>query len=531
VLLFVRVPFSWPGQGCGLPIAKEEPVVGNLPRYVAAADSRPSAPVGTSVATQRHDGSVRAPMKDPDIHDVVADKYQLLRMLGRGSMGEVWLARHNSLFENVAIKLLTQTRGTDEEDRAQAAARFGFEARIAARLARKTRHIVQVTDHGEAEGVAYLVMEFLDGVTLETRLLGGDPLAPGEVQSLVRQVARALDCAHAEGVLHRDLKPPNLFVTKDEDGETLIKILDFGIAQIMRGHAATGSFSAGQDLIFGTPGYMSPEQAMGRADLDGRCDLWALATIAYEALTIQLPVAGDTVSELIDAARAARTIRLSDYRPDLPQSVAAFFERAFARDVDARFATAADLLRAFEAAFAAEPSQDIVTEQAPASHIPPAVTLTPSPRRHARRPKAMTVGLVAVIFAVLVGVSWRSRSRAGEIFARSSAAQAPPESPVVRPLGASASVAVEPRPLEATPVESIPVESTTVGATPAESAPVGAMPVASTPAVAGPALAASKKIHPANAATSLPIPSSSSAIRPMAGSGRVSQETDRSVVF
>jgi len=468
-------------------------------------------------------------MRSPDIHDVVADKYQLLRMLGRGSMGEVWLARHNSLFENVAIKLLTQTLGTDQEDRAQAAARFGFEARIAARLARKTRHIVQVTDHGEAEGVTYLVMEFLDGVTLETRLVGGDPLAPREVQDLVRQVAKALDCAHAEGVLHRDLKPPNLFLTKDEDGETLIKILDFGIAQIMRGHAPTGSFSSGQELIFGTPGYMSPEQAMGRADLDGRCDLWALATVAYEALTSQLPVAGGTVSELIDAAREARTIRLTAYRPDLPQSVAAFFERAFARDVDARFATAADLLRAFDAAFAAEPPQDIVTELSPASHIPPAVTLTPSPRRHSHRPKAVTIGLVAAMVAVLVGVTWRSRSRAGEILAHSSAAQVSPESPTAHTLGAPAPVAVEPRPVEATAVASTPV-----GATPVEYMPVGAIPVAFTPAVAGPALAPFKKIHPASAATPLPIPSSSSAIRAMApapGSGPFLQAADRSTVF
>jgi serine/threonine-protein kinase len=329
-------------------------------------------------------------------------------------------------------------------------------------------------------------------------------------------------------VLHRDLKPPNLFMTKDEDGETLVKILDFGIAQIMRGHASTGSFSSSQDLIFGTPGYMGPEQAMGRADLDGRCDLWALATIAFEALTSQLPVAGDTVSELIDEARAARTIRLSAYRPDLPQSVAAFFERAFAREVDARFATAADLLRAFDASFAAEPPQDIVTERAPASHIPPAVTLTPSPHRHSRRPRAMTVGLVAVMVAVLVGVTWRSRSRAGEILARSSAAQAAPESLAVRP-SAPAPVAVEPPPVEATPVESTPA-----GATPAECTPVGAMLVASTPAVAGPALAPSKKIHRASAANPLPIPSSSSAIRAIAsapGSGRVLQATDRSSVF
>jgi serine/threonine-protein kinase len=100
-------------------------------------------------------------MKPPDVGDVIADKYQLLRMLGRGSTGEVWLARHKTLVEGVAIKLLRQTLWTGvEEERAQAATRFQFEAQIAARLARKTRHIVRVTDHGEADGIAYLVMEF-----------------------------------------------------------------------------------------------------------------------------------------------------------------------------------------------------------------------------------------------------------------------------------------------------------------------------------------------------------------------------------
>jgi serine/threonine protein kinase len=464
-------------------------------------------------------------MKAPEIHDVVADKYQLIHMLGRGSMGEVWLARHKSLFENVAIKLLTQTLESDEEERAQAAARFGFEARVAARLARKTRHIVQVTDHGEAEGGAYLVMEFLDGATLETRLSGGDPVPPEEVQELVRQVARALDCAHAEGVLHRDLKPANLFLAKDEDGRTLLKILDFGIAQIMRGHAPTGSFSMRHDLIFGTPGYMSPEQAMGRADLDGRCDLWALATIAYEALTDQLPVAGETVSELLDAARSARTIPVSRYRPDLPQSVVAFFERAFAEDLDARFATAADLLRAFDSAFAAERPSDIVLEQAPASDVPPPVTLTPAPRRS----RATTFGLVTLIVALLVGVTWRSRSGAGERLAHSFTAQAPLQSPAGRTLAALA------------PTSSVALrqgEATSVDSTAAEAAPVD-----STPAEAAPAFEASastketelhKKSRAAGAATSLPMTSSSSASRSTAiapGRAPVFQPADPSAVF
>jgi len=269
------------------------------------------------------------------VETVIAEKYELFHILGRGAMGEVWLARHNTLFENVAIKLLAPWAWTGG-DRAQAIARFRLEARIAAHLARKTRHIVQVTDHGEVGDTAYIVMELLEGLTLEARLSRGESLPIATVQKVVRQVARALECAHAEGVLHRDLKPANVFLTRGEDGEMLVKVLDFGIAQIIRRNVTTGSFSTDRDLVFGTPGYMSPEQALGHAELDRRCDLWALATIAFESLTGELPVPGITPNELVNAVREARTVPLNQYRPDLPESVSLFFERAFAKNDDAR---------------------------------------------------------------------------------------------------------------------------------------------------------------------------------------------------
>ena len=365
-------------------------------------------------------------MKPPDIGDIIADKYQLIRMLGRGSTGEVWLARHKTLVEGVAIKLMRQTLWAGgEEERAQAAARFRFEAQIAARLARKTRHIVRVTDHGQADGIDYLVMEFLDGMTLETRLSQGEALSPVEVQKLVSQVARALDYAHAEGVLHRDLKPSNLFLTQGEDGEMLVKILDFGIAQLMRGRASSGSFSADRELIFGTPGYMSPEQALGCADLDGRCDLWALATVAYESLTNELPVAGVSVNELLNTARLARTIPVRQYRPDLPHSGGAFFEQAFREDVDARFATAAELTRAFDLAFADERPR------------------SPLPRRPRRM--AMALWLVALVATGFVGTTWRSLAQGVDRFTHVRVALAAPESPAAAPVTPPATAPVTPQ--------------------------------------------------------------------------------------
>ncbi len=337
---------------------------------------------------------------------MIAEKYELLQMLGRGSMGEVWLARHNTLFENVAIKLLAPAAWVDEgEGRGRARAQFHFEARIAAHLARKTRHIVQVTDHGDADGIPYLVMELLEGATLETKLARGDSLSLVEVQELVRQVARALDCAHDEGVLHRDLKPANVFLARDENGDMLAKVLDFGIAQFMKGRASIGSPCADRELIFGTPGYMSPEQALGHVDLDGRCDLWALATIAFESLTGELPVPGHTASELVDAVRQGRTVSLEGYRPDLPQSVGAFFERAFAKRADARFASAMELTRAFDAAIdAALPC--------------PASTSSTSARRivGSRRPRRLqpiATGLVVGVLLAIGLLGETSRWRAG----------------------------------------------------------------------------------------------------------------------
>jgi serine/threonine protein kinase len=405
-------------------------------------------------------------MKPPAIGDVIADKYLLVRMLGRGSTGEVWLARHKTLGEGVAIKLLTQTLWAgEEEERVRATARFRFEAQIAARLARKTRHIVRVTDHGEADGVTYLVMEFLDGMTLETKLSVGQNLSAVDVQTLVKHVARALEYAHAEGVLHCDLKPSNLFLTRGEDGEILVKTLDFGIAQIMRGRPSTGSFSTDRDLVFGTPGYMSPEQALGYTDLDGRCDLWALATIAYESLTNELPIAGTTVNELINAVRSARTIPVKEYRPDLPQSVGTFFDQAFAEDVDARFATAGELTRAFDMAFAPElAGGTVVTLEMPSS---PPVALTP--RGHdrtgdshprGRRAMPMAFWLVALLATGFVGTTWRSLTQSVERLAHFPAALASTESP------RASAPATPPSYLDTKPVE-IPLVTVPVLAAPA----------------------------------------------------------------
>jgi serine/threonine-protein kinase len=282
---------------------------------------------------------------------ILGGRYELERILGCGSMGAVWLARHRTLGERVALKVMAPAADADGvEDASTAAARFRFEAQVAARLSRKTRHVVRVTDHGQDGRVAFLVMEYLEGQTLEGLLVRRAPMAPLEVARLVTQIARGLEVAHAEGVLHRDLKPANVFLVETPGGPPLVKLLDFGLAHGDDQQRRGAPFATGRGVVFGTPAYMSPEQANASVDVDARSDLWSLAVIAYEALTGTLPVDGVAADEVLDHVRAGRMVPVHRRRPDLPAAYAGFFARAFARRAEDRYATCAELADAFERA-------------------------------------------------------------------------------------------------------------------------------------------------------------------------------------
>ena len=298
--------------------------------------------------------SFRPPSVPPGLERgrVIAGKYELVRKLGAGSMGEVWAAQHLSLHEEVAIKLVM--RDVEHDDGTSAEERFLFEARIAATLSRKTRHIVGVTDHGDDGDMAYLVMELLAGESLDARLRRTGPLPLEKAAAIVSQIARGLSVAHAEGILHRDLKPSNVFVTVDEDGKALLKLLDFGIAK-MRGsmrkvavRELASTHATMHGFLLGTPAFMSPEQARGKRKLDHRVDVWALGVIAYHLLTGELPFDGDGVEALLARLTAVIPTPIRDFRSELPPAVERFFERAFHEKIDKRFQSAASLANAFE---------------------------------------------------------------------------------------------------------------------------------------------------------------------------------------
>jgi serine/threonine-protein kinase len=295
---------------------------------------------------------------------IASGKYELLRKIGVGAMGEVWAAKHLSLDEEVAIKLVL--RGVAHEDGSTADGRFLVEARVARLLSRKTRHVVSVTDHGSDEDTAYLVMELLNGEPLDRRLTRSGPLALEKVVPVIKQVARALAVAHGEGIVHRDLKPGNVFLTLDEEGKALIKILDFGIAKVMSDpddsddardslrppigvsvHEAKQKTLRG--FLLGTPAFMSPEQARGKK-VDHRVDVWALSVITYHLLTGEYPFDGKDAEELFRRLVSVQAYPIADHRIDFPAAIGKLFEKAFAKRIEDRFASAEEFATALDVA-------------------------------------------------------------------------------------------------------------------------------------------------------------------------------------
>lgn len=288
--------------------------------------------------------------------ELIAGKYRLTRLIGRGGMGSVWEGIHASLGTRVAVKFIDTEYINSEEIRS----RFANEARAAAKLVSK--HVVQVFDHGVcADGRSYIVMEFLAGEPLDTRLDRLGRLSPADTLRIVGQVCRGLAKAHAAGIVHRDLKPENIFLVWDEEDDAdIAKVVDFGIAKFTdAGIAASSATRTGS--VLGTPFYMSPEQARGLRTVDRRTDLWALGVVTYRCLVGALPFEGEALGDLLVKICTAPLPVPSQLLPGLPQTFDAWFFRALERDADKRFGSAAEFAEALGLALGFVPSRQIST--------------------------------------------------------------------------------------------------------------------------------------------------------------------------
>ncbi|HET7541909.1 MAG TPA: serine/threonine-protein kinase [Polyangiaceae bacterium] len=276
--------------------------------------------------------------------EILGGKYRLEQEIGRGSMGTVWSAVHLTLGQRVAIKLIAAEHAQSLEARQ----RFSTEAKAAARL--RSRYVVQVYDDGETpEGTPFIVLEYLDGETLEQRLERERDLPLNEAVRVTRHVARALSRAHASGIVHRDLKPGNVFLTRSEDDELgwLAKVLDFGIAKFEE-HGVDSTTKTG--ALLGTPLFMSPEQIRGANSVDSRSDLYSLGMVFYNMVTGGYAFNGDSFADVLVAICTGPLPDLRAAAPWVPASVADWFQRTCARDVQQRFQSADELIEGLDLA-------------------------------------------------------------------------------------------------------------------------------------------------------------------------------------
>ena len=311
------------------------------------------------------DGEVLEEDPHEFVGSVLDGQYQIEALLGRGGMGAVYRARHILLGDRVAIKMLPpEMRSNTEWLR-----RFQREGQAA----RRFRHPNAVTVYDlrtSADGTIYLVMEYVEGTTLDAELKKRGRFSPTDALSTLKPVISVLDAAHAMGVVHRDLKPENIMIGKaGTGGEPTVKLLDLGIAKLreVAGAEKTGSTNltvAGQML--GTPYYMSPEQwgelpNDGSSEIDGRADIYSLGVVLYEIIAGRRPFGGMTILELRKQHVTETPRPLHEVAPDAPLEFSKAIMRAMAKDRDARQATAGELQEELEAAVTSAPAATVVT--------------------------------------------------------------------------------------------------------------------------------------------------------------------------
>jgi len=350
-----------------------------------------------------NDGSVlrgAAPTSDL-VGQVVAERYHVVKKLGEGGMGQVYLAEHVKMGRRSAIKVMNPSMTHDPD----AVARFNREAANASRITHP--NVCAVYDFGETpDGLIYLAMEFIEGEPLTDLIEREGALKVPRAVRIFQQTADALQAAHDLGIVHRDLKPDNIMLARGRDGADIVKVVDFGIAKAVGGDEA-GQKVTKTGLVVGTPEFMSPEQLSGDK-LDGRSDLYSLALVLYRMLTGRLPFEASTVQETMIKRLTDEPTRLAAARPDLsfPPGLQKVMDRALARTPGERYQSvsefAADVGRVVGSAPAAVADTEGKTQMIGAADRTRIADAVPPTRVAAAGTRKRSVVPIAAGIAVLV---------------------------------------------------------------------------------------------------------------------------------
>jgi serine/threonine protein kinase len=353
----------------------------------------------------------------PPLGTILDGKFRIEKQIGRGGMATIFAAENVDIGKAVAVKVLSH----ELADSKTVTERFLREARAAAKI--KSPYICEVYDLGTFDGRPFIVLELLSGESLYDRLARERRLSIADVVTITTQVCKGLAKAHEQHIVHRDLKPENIFLTAAEDGRSLSKLLDFGLAKFYEHHLdAQNARLTKEGALFGTPAYMSPEQARAKHNVDHRSDLWALGCIVYEMLTGRTVWDVDQGVAMILAQVANGEIpNPRKYRADLPATFDAWFQRALARKVEARFQSAEEFAAALVEALGVEdpdrrspvaasaplPQEPVLPApgERPEAPLAPATVPAPPPLRP-RWPWAL--GLLGVAGLAVGGWYWTS---------------------------------------------------------------------------------------------------------------------------
>lgn len=455
---------------------------------------------------------------------VLAGKFRIERVLGRGGMGVVVAAHHLQLDERVALKfLLPEALGN-----AEAVQRFAREARAAVKI--KSEHVARVTDVGTLDnGSPYMVMEYLKGTDLGDLVASQGALPIVDAVEFVLQACEAVAEAHAIGIVHRDLKPSNLFLTRRADGSPCIKVLDFGISKVTTGRDSEMGMTK-TAMVMGSPLYMSPEQMASARDVDARTDIWAVGAILHELVTGSVPFMADTMPQLCAKILQEEPVSMCDVRPDAPLGLQAVVQRSLQKRPADRYPTvaelAADLLpyaprggrisveriaKVMNAAGLTDATLAMPQSQAPVPVVAAGITqqawgASQSTKRSNTRWLALVGAAVVIVGGAVVAFGLLPNAKSEPEVGVAPASAAPPVAPALP---------VDPAPSRLPPPETAAVSSATPDA-PASAAVESVPPPTPTKATSGKVGAGRPKRTPTVAA-----PPAESSPRPKEGSSQV----------